>query len=81
MQIHRVEHLEGARSARGVAVVIDVIRAFTTAARAFAFGARDLVLVDSADAAFALKRRMPDAFLMGEVGGVRVPGFDHGNSP
>ncbi|HEU4338607.1 MAG TPA: 2-phosphosulfolactate phosphatase [Planctomycetota bacterium] len=81
MQIHRVEHLDGARSARGVAVVIDVLRAFTTAAGAFAAGARDLLLVDSVEAAFALKKRLPDAFLMGEVGGAKVDGFDHGNSP
>ncbi len=81
MEIIRVEHLEGARSARGVAVVIDVLRAFTTAACAFAAGAREILLVDSVDAAFALKKRVPDAFLMGEVGGFKVDGFDHGNSP
>jgi 2-phosphosulfolactate phosphatase len=81
VQILRAEHLEGARGARGTAVVVDVLRAFTTAACAFSFGAQDILLVDSVDAAFALKRRLPDAFLMGEVGGVKVPGFDHGNSP
>ena len=81
MRILRTENVAGARAARGAVVVIDVIRAFTTAAAAFAAGARDLVLVDSVDAAFELKRRMPDAFLMGEVGGFKVDGFDHGNSP
>ena len=81
MQILRAEHLDGARAARGTAVVIDVIRAFTTASRAFASGAREIVLVDSVNAAFDLKQRMPDAFLMGEVGGFKVEGFDHGNSP
>ena len=81
MEIRRAERIEGARSAKGVVVVIDVIRAFTTAARAFASGAREVFLVDSADAAFELRKRMPGAFLMGEIGGARVPGFDHGNSP
>jgi 2-phosphosulfolactate phosphatase len=81
MEIHRASHLEGARTARGAAVVIDVLRAFTTAACAFAGGAREILLVDSVDGAFALKKRFPDAFLMGEVGGFRVDGFDHGNSP
>src|SRR5262245_13987319 len=81
MRIRRTRNLDGARAARGATVVIDVIRAFTTAARAFSLGARDLVLVDSVDAAFGLKRLMPDAFLMGEVGGFKVDGFDHGNSP
>jgi len=81
MEIRRAANLEGARGATGAAVVIDVLRAFTTAACAFAGGARAILLVDSVDAAFALKRRFPDAFLMGEVGGFKVDGFDHGNSP
>ena len=81
MRILRAENIDGARSAQGTVVVIDVLRAFTTAACAFSFGAHDLLLVDSVDAAFALKRRLPDAFLMGEKGGIKVPGFDHGNSP
>jgi len=81
MEIFRAAHLDGARTARGTAVVIDVLRAFTTAACAFAGGARDILLVDSVEAAFALKRRFPDAFVMGEVGGHKVDGFDHGNSP
>jgi 2-phosphosulfolactate phosphatase len=81
VEIRREEGVEGARRARGTAVVIDVIRAFTTAACAFAAGARDLVLTDSVESAFEQKRRHPDAFLMGEVGGAKVEGFDHGNSP
>jgi 2-phosphosulfolactate phosphatase len=81
VQILRAEQIDGARSARGAVVVIDVLRAFTTAACAFAAGARDLVLTDSVESAFEQKRRHPDAFLMGEVGGAKVDGFDHGNSP
>lgn len=81
MQILRVEHLEGARRARGIAVAIDVLRAFTTAAEAFAGGATEIVLAADIDEALALKRRFPDAFLMGEEGGIKPPGFDHGNSP
>ena len=81
MRILRAENIDGARSSQGVVVVIDVLRAFTTAACAFSYGARDIALVDSVEAAFALKRRLPDAFVMGEVGGFRVEGFDHGNSP
>jgi|SRR5688572_20739624 len=81
MRIVRTEQIEGARAARGVVVVIDVIRAFTTAAAALAWGAIEILLVDSPEAAFTLKKRIPDAFLMGEVGGFKVDGFDHGNSP
>lgn len=38
------------------------------------------MLVGGVDDAFALKERWPDALLMGEVHGRRVPGFDFGNS-
>jgi 2-phosphosulfolactate phosphatase len=65
----------------GTVVVIDVLRAFTTAAYAFAGGVKDIVLVDSVEEAFALRDRFPDRLLMGEVNGRSVAGFDLGNSP
>lgn len=65
----------------GLVVVIDVLRAFTTAAFAFAAGAKEIVLVGSIDKAFALRAAMPDALLMGENRGIWIPGFDYGNSP
>ncbi|BCL24983.1 hypothetical protein GCM10017668_68260 [Streptomyces tuirus] len=43
-----------------VAVVIDVMRAFTVAARAFGQGAEKIVLAESLDEALALKARHPD---------------------
>lgn len=72
---------EGALAARGLTVVIDVLRAFTTAAYAFAGGARDIVLVSTVEEAFAVRERFPDALLIGEVGGRLIPGFDLNNSP
>ncbi|HJW69592.1 MAG TPA: 2-phosphosulfolactate phosphatase [Candidatus Binatia bacterium] len=78
--IHRHCLLSGAREARGLAVVIDVFRAFSTAAYAFDRGASEVVLVGSVEDAFALRRRLPDALVMGEVDGRRVAGFDFGNS-
>ena len=38
------------------------------------------MLVAGVEDAFALKERWPDALVMGEVNGRRVPGFDFGNS-
>ncbi len=67
--------------ARGVVIVIDVIRAFTVAAYAFAGGAARLWLVSAVDEAFALREREPGALLAGEVGGRLIPGFDFNNSP
>ena len=73
--------LETCGAATGTVVVIDVVRAFTTAAYAFAAGARDIVLTASVEEALALRRQMPGALTMGEVDGLPIPGFDFGNSP
>lgn len=65
----------------GTVVVMDVLRAFTTAAFAFDAGAEKIVMVDDVDRAFALRQANPDWVLMGEVGGVPINGFDYSNSP
>lgn len=62
-------------------MIIDVFRAFTTAAFAIAAGAREVVLVGDHDQALALKAEDPTLFLTGEIGGRPIPGFDLGNSP
>ena len=72
---------EGVDALDGAVVVIDVLRAFTTAAYAFAGGAAEIVLVETIDDARALRVRWPDAVLVGEDGGYPVPGFDLCNSP
>jgi 2-phosphosulfolactate phosphatase len=73
--------LEGARSATGYAVIVDVFRAFTTAAFCVAAGAREIVLVNDHEEALAMKRADPKLFLSGEIDGRPIPGFDVGNSP
>src|SRR5437762_3877410 len=73
--------LEGARSATGRVVIVDVFRAFTTAAFCVAAGAREIVLVGDHAQALAMKREDPALFLTGEIGGRPIPGFDAGNSP
>lgn len=65
----------------GVVVVVDVLRAFTTAAYAFAAGASEIWLATGVEEALALGRRIPGALVMGEVHGRRPPGFDLSNSP
>jgi 2-phosphosulfolactate phosphatase len=62
-------------------VVIDVIRAFTTAHVAFARGAQTILLVNDLQKAFELKNRSAEYLLVGEIDGLRIPGFDFGNSP
>ena len=53
--------IEGARQARGLAVVIDVLRSFTVSAYALAGGARECRLVTTTDQARALAATTPDA--------------------
>ena len=65
----------------GAVVAVDVIRAFTTAAYAFAAGALHIFLVDSVVEAMSMKNVDPDVFVMGEDHGRRPDGFDLSNSP
>lgn len=81
MLIETVDFVAGARSARGLVVVIDVFRAFSVAAHAFARGARTIVPVAEVAAARELKRLHPDWLLIGERHARPLPGFDCGNSP
>ncbi|MFF7047689.1 2-phosphosulfolactate phosphatase [Streptomyces griseorubiginosus] len=62
-----------------VAVVVDVMRAFTVAAWAFAQGAERIVLAGSLDEALELKARHPDWVALKD--GPPAPGFDAVNSP
>lgn len=73
--------LEGARQATGAVAVIDVFRAFTTAAVALANGASRIIMVGSVEDAFALRDSGVGQVCMGEVRGVPPDGFDFGNSP
>jgi 2-phosphosulfolactate phosphatase len=78
----RIESLlEGARRAEGAVAVIDVFRAFTTAAVALANGARQVVMVGGVEAALALREAGVGEVCMGEVHGLKPAGFDFGNSP
>ncbi len=81
MDIRIESLLEGAARASGVAAIIDVFRAFTTAAVAFANGATRITMVATVEEALALRGRGIGQICMGEVGGRPVEGFDFGNSP
>jgi len=73
--------LEDCVQATGTVIVIDVLRAFSTAAYAFQQGAESINLVGTVDEAFALKKKIPGSLIMGEVDGLPPKGFDFGNSP
>jgi 2-phosphosulfolactate phosphatase len=81
MRVVHAGGLEGARSARGTVVVIDVLRAFTVSAYALAGGATECRLVAEVEAARALAARLPGAIVSAEVEGLPVPGIAISNSP
>lgn len=81
MNVEILHLIEGAKQARGLAVIIDVFRAFSTACYAVRNGAVGVIPVGDVDLAYRLKEENPDFVLMGERKGKMLPGFDYGNSP
>lgn len=81
MDIKVLHLISGAKKAKGLTVIIDVFRAFTTACYAISNGAEKIIPVGDIDLAYQLKAENPDYVLMGERGGNIQPGFDYGNSP
>ena len=73
--------LEGAKAARGTAVVVDVYRAFTCTPLLFYKGIERSLLVATPEEALALKQKNGNLILSGEVKGAPIEGFDLGNSP
>src|SRR6266699_945518 len=57
MNLYRVT-LDGCHAANGLVVVVDVLRAFTTAATAFARKAEEILLVSSVEEAFELRAHL-----------------------
>jgi len=74
-------NLEDCHTAEGIVIVIDVLRAFSTAAYAFSRGAKQILLVSGVEDALTLRSQIPNSRAMGEVGGLPPEGFDFGNSP
>lgn len=81
MRIVHADGVAGAAAARGVVVVIDVIRAFTVSAYALAGGAGRCLLVGDVEQALALQARLPGALVSAEVDGLPVAGIAISNSP
>lgn len=76
---HAFVSIEACPAEPEVAVVIDVLRAFTTAAWAFERGVERIVLTDDLSEALRLKGELPGALAMKD--GEPAEGFDLLNSP
>jgi 2-phosphosulfolactate phosphatase len=80
MKVEMVSLVEGARSAKGICVLMDVFRSCNTMLVLISRGSR-IIQVDTVENALALKAEHPEWLLFGEVNGLPPEGFDHGNSP
>jgi 2-phosphosulfolactate phosphatase len=81
MKVEILYLTDGAKQARGLTVVIDVFRAFSTACYTFGNGAKKIIPLGNIDTAYTLKKENPDFLLIGERDGMKPKGFDYGNSP
>jgi len=64
-----------------LSVIIDTLRATTTIITAINNGAECIIPVETIDEALSQKKLYDDPLLGGERGGLKIDGFDLGNSP
>ena len=81
MSIEILQLLEGAQKARGLTVIIDVFRAFSTACYAFGSNIQRIYPVGNLEKAYQMKQQNPEFILVGERNEQKPEGFDFGNSP
>lgn len=81
MNIRIIKSLKDAGKAKGITVVIDVLRAFTTTCYLFAGGAKEVISVADLEEAYTIKKTHPSYLLIGERKGIKPSDFDWGNSP
>lgn len=76
-----IKIVSDAKLATGLAVVIDVFRAFTVEPYLINNGAKKLIPVGDMQIAYDYKNKDNACILIGERDGIILPGFDYGNSP
>ncbi|MBQ7883488.1 MAG: 2-phosphosulfolactate phosphatase [Phascolarctobacterium sp.] len=73
--------IDGAKQAEGLTVIIDVFRAFSLENYLYDMDVELIRPVGTIEDAFRLKETTPNSLLFGERNGIKVEGFDFGNSP
>lgn len=81
MKTNHLRLISGATQAKGLTVIIDVFRAFSTSCYLFANGAERIFPIGTLESAYEMKRKNPDFILIGERETIKPEGFDFGNSP
>ena len=81
MEVEILHFVEGAKKAKGTAVIIDVFRAFSLETYLTKNNAAKIIPIGEIETAFEFKKADPNVVLCGERRGIKVEGFDYGNSP
>ena len=81
MNIKILNLIDGAKKATGVAVIIDVFRAFTLECYIMDKNPKKLYAVGDKELAYKYKKENKYSILVGERHGIKLSGFDYGNSP
>lgn len=81
MKINIIKRADHAAEATGIAVIIDVFRAMSVECYIANNNPEKLIPVGDKEVAYSFREKNEDVILIGERGGVILPGFNYGNSP
>lgn len=81
MEIEILQLLDGVKKAKGLTVIIDVLRAFSVVCYVKDRGVERIVPIGDIEQAYRLKEENPEYILIGERFEKKPEGFDFGNSP
>jgi 2-phosphosulfolactate phosphatase len=81
MKINKLDFVAGAQQAQGIAVIIDVFRAFSVACYCYSKGVDKIYPVATLEQALAFKSPNKKVVTIGERNGYKLPKFTFGNSP
>lgn len=76
-----IKIVNNAKDATGLAIIIDVFRAFTVEPYLISNNAEKIIPVGDKELAYKYKENDNKVILIGERNGIKLPGFDYGNSP
>lgn len=77
----KIKIIDDPQKATGIAIIIDVFRAFTVEPILIKNGSKKLIVIADKEIAYNLKKENSDYILIGERDGKKLPNFDYGNSP
>jgi 2-phosphosulfolactate phosphatase len=81
MNIKITRNIEGAKNAKGLVVIVDIFRAFTTSYLILGNNAKHIMTYDKEEDAFDKRRKIPNCVIVGEQMGYKIEGCDYNNSP